>query len=82
MIDEIIFVRRHRWDVIGHDGDPIYDIENHFQVFPSQLSYVIAIDSDIWQQGDDTIIDIFQTLKDDLMQCSHDDLQSYIKEFE
>jgi hypothetical protein len=72
-IDEFIHVGRRKWDVVGHDEDPIYDMEGHFQLFPLQLSYEIAIDSDIWQQGDDIITDIFQTPKDDLMQCSHDD---------
>jgi hypothetical protein len=51
-------------------------------LFPSQLSYEIATDSDIWQQGDDIITDIFQTPKDDLMQCSHNDFWSYLEEFD
>jgi hypothetical protein len=37
-IDEFIHVGRHRWDVVGYDRDPIYDIESHFQVLPMQLS--------------------------------------------
>jgi hypothetical protein len=28
-IDEFIHVGRRRWDVIGYDMDPIYDIESH-----------------------------------------------------
>ena len=28
-IDEFIHVRKHNWDVIGYDGDPIYDIKGH-----------------------------------------------------
>jgi hypothetical protein len=31
-IDEFIHVGRRKWDVVGFDMDPIYDIENHFQV--------------------------------------------------
>jgi hypothetical protein len=34
-IDEFIHVGGRKWDVFGYDMDPIYDIENHFQVFPS-----------------------------------------------
>jgi hypothetical protein len=33
-IDELIHVGRRKWDVVGYDMDPIYDIENHFKVFP------------------------------------------------
>jgi hypothetical protein len=44
-IDEFIHVGRRKWDVIGHDEDPIYDIEGHFQLFPLQQPYVIATDS-------------------------------------
>jgi hypothetical protein len=68
--------------VVGNDEDPIYEVEGHFQLFPLQLSYEIAIDSDIWKQGDDIITDIFQTPKDDLMQFSHDDFWSYLDEFD
>jgi hypothetical protein len=45
-IDDFIHVGRHKWDVVGHDGDPIYNIEGHFQFFPLQQSYVIATDFD------------------------------------
>jgi hypothetical protein len=34
-IDEFIHVGRHKWDVIDFDMDPIYDIKNHSQIFPS-----------------------------------------------
>jgi hypothetical protein len=34
-IDEFIHVRRRKWDVFDYNMDPIYDIENHFQEFPS-----------------------------------------------
>jgi hypothetical protein len=37
-IDEFIHVGRRRWDVVGYDMDPIYDIESHFQVLPLRLS--------------------------------------------
>jgi hypothetical protein len=30
-IDKFIHVGKRKWDVIGYDGDPIYDIEGHFQ---------------------------------------------------
>jgi len=30
-IDDFIHVGRHKWDMIGHDGDPIYNIEGHFK---------------------------------------------------
>jgi hypothetical protein len=32
--DEFIHVGRRRWDIVGHDLDPIYDTESHFQLFP------------------------------------------------
>jgi hypothetical protein len=37
-IDEFIHVGKRKWDVIGYDGDPIYDIEDDFQKCPLQLS--------------------------------------------
>jgi hypothetical protein len=61
-IDEFIHVGRHKWDVVGYDMDPIYDIENHFQVFPLQLSQQVTLDFDQWQQGNDMITDTFQML--------------------
>jgi hypothetical protein len=36
--DEFIHVGRRRWDEVGYDMDPIYDIKSHLQVFPLQLS--------------------------------------------
>jgi ABC-type transporter Mla maintaining outer membrane lipid asymmetry ATPase subunit MlaF len=72
-IDEFIHVGRCKWDVIGHDGDPIFNIEDHFQLFLLQQPYVIAIDSDVWQQEDDMITDLFQPPKDELMKYSHND---------
>jgi hypothetical protein len=50
-IDEFIHVGKRKWDVIGYDGDPIYDIEGHFQKFPLQLSYEVTTNFDIWKQG-------------------------------
>jgi hypothetical protein len=37
-IDEFIHVGRRRWDIVGYDLDPIYDIEGHFQLLPLHLS--------------------------------------------
>jgi hypothetical protein len=48
-IDEFIHVGKHKWDVIGYDGDPIYDIEGHLQKFPLLLSYEVTNKFDIWQ---------------------------------
>jgi hypothetical protein len=45
-IDEFIHVGRRKWDVVGFDMDPIYDIENHFQVLPPHLSRQITFDFD------------------------------------
>jgi hypothetical protein len=46
-IDDFIHVGRHKWDVIGHDEDLIYDIEGHILLLPLQQPYVITIDLDI-----------------------------------
>jgi hypothetical protein len=46
-IDEFIHVGKRKYDAIGYNGDPIYDIEDHFQNFPLQLSYDIT-KFDIW----------------------------------
>jgi hypothetical protein len=43
-IDEFIHVGRRKWDMVGFDTDPIYDIENHSQLLPSQLSRQINVD--------------------------------------
>jgi hypothetical protein len=42
-------------------------------MFPLQLSYEVTNNFDMWQQGDGMVTYIFQTPKDDLVQCSHDD---------
>ena len=78
-IDEFIHVGRHKWDVIGSNEDPIYDMEGHFQVLPLQLSYEVTNDSDIWQQGNDIVTDIS---KGDLVLFSPDDFRSYIEYFD
>jgi hypothetical protein len=62
--------------------DPIYDIERHFQVFPSQLSRQVTFDFDQWQQGDDIITDIFQMPKVDLDPCFLDMFWSYLEYFD
>jgi hypothetical protein len=69
------------WDVIGSNEDRIYDIEGHFQKLPLQLSYEVT-NFDNWQQGDDIIIDTFQTPRDDLLLYSPDDFQSYLEDFD
>jgi len=48
-IDEFIHFGRHKWDAIRHDEYPIYDIEGHFQLFPSKQPYEIVTNSDAWQ---------------------------------
>jgi hypothetical protein len=45
-IDEFIHVGRSKWDAVGYDMDPIYNIENHFQVLPLQLSQWVALNFD------------------------------------
>jgi hypothetical protein len=80
-IDEFIHVGRCKWDVIGHDGDPIYDIEGHFQLFPLQQPYVIVTNPNVWQQEDDMITNFFQPPKDYLLQHSRENFWSYPGEF-
>jgi hypothetical protein len=79
-IDEFIHVGRHRWDVVGYDLDPIYDIEGRFQLFPLQLPQRIT--SDQWQQGDEVFTCSFQNTKDDLIPLSSDCFQSYLEMFD
>ena len=62
-IDEFMHVGRRRWDIVGYDMGPIYDIESHFQVFPLQLSQQIILHQ--WQQGDEIFTDAPQTPKVD-----------------
>jgi hypothetical protein len=77
-IDEFIHVGKHKWDVIGYDGDPIYDIEGHPQRFPLHLPHEVTNNFDIWQQEPDLI----QTPKDDLMLCFPNDFRSYLEDFD
>jgi hypothetical protein len=62
IIDEFIHSRRCKWDVIGHDEDPIYDIEGHLQ-----QPYLIATNSKFWHQGDDMIKYFFQPPRDEFL---------------
>jgi hypothetical protein len=80
-IGEFIHVGKRKWDVIGYDGDPIYDIEDHFQKLPLQLSYDITKFDD-WQKGDDMVTNLFQTPKDDLVLYSPNDFRSYLEDFD
>jgi hypothetical protein len=80
-IDEFIHVGRRKWDVIGSNEDPIYNIEGHFQKLPLQLSYEV-IGFDNWKQGDGMITILFQTHKDDLVLCSPNEFQSYLDDFD
>jgi hypothetical protein len=80
-IDEFIHVGRHKWDVIGSNEDPIYDIEGHFQEFPLQLSYEVT-NFENWRQGDGMITNLFQTLKDDLVIYSLSEFWLYLEDFD
>jgi hypothetical protein len=81
-IDEFIHVGKHKWDVIGYDRDPIYNIEGRFQRLPLPLSREVTNRLDIWQQGHDMVTNLFQTPKDDLMLCSPDHFRSYLEDFD
>jgi hypothetical protein len=81
-IDEFIHVGRDKWDVVVYDMEPTYDIENHFQVFPLQLSQQVNLDFDEWKQGDDTITDTFQAPRVDLVPYSPDHFRSYLEDFD
>jgi hypothetical protein len=80
-IDEFIHVGRRKWDVIGSNEDPIYDIEGHFQKFHLQLSYEVT-NFDNWKQGDGVITNHFQTPKDDLVLYCPSDFRSYLEDFD
>jgi hypothetical protein len=77
--DEFIHVGRRRWDAVGYDMDPIYDIKSHLQVLPLQLSQQ-ALDQ--WQQGDEIFTDAPQTPKVDQVQHLPDDFRSYLEAFD
>jgi hypothetical protein len=81
-IDEFIHIGKRKWDVIGYDGDPIYDIEGHFQMFPLQLSYEVTTNFDIWQQGDEVVANVSQAPKGELVLCSPNDFWSYLEDFD
>jgi hypothetical protein len=68
-INEFIHVGKRKWDVIGYNGDPIYNIEGHFQI-NKKFS--------IWQQEHDMIV---QTPKDDLILFSPNNFRSYLEDF-
>jgi hypothetical protein len=74
-IDEFIHVGRRRWDIVGYDTDPIYDIKGHLQTLPLQLPQQITFDQ--WQQGDEVFT--IQRTKDDPVPY---DFQSYLEDFD
>jgi hypothetical protein len=77
-IDEFIHVGRRRWDIVGYDLDPIYDIDGPFQRLPLHLSPEVTNNFDIWQQEPDLI----QKPKDDLVLCSPINFWSYLEDFD
>jgi hypothetical protein len=79
-IDEFIHVGRRRWDIVGYDMGPVYDIESHFQVLPLQLSQQITLHQ--WQQGDEVFTHTLQKPKDDLVPCFPDNFRSYLEDFD
>jgi hypothetical protein len=81
-IDKFIHIGRRKWDVIYHDRDLFYDIEGHFQLLPPKPPYVIVTNSEAWQCEDDMITDLFQPPRDDFVQHSRDDFQSYRGRFD
>jgi hypothetical protein len=81
-INEFIHVGRHKWDVIGSNEDPIYDMEGYLRVLPLQQSYGVPNNFDIWQQDDDIITKVFQAPKDDPLQYSPNDFQLYLEDFD
>jgi hypothetical protein len=78
--DEFIHVGRRRWDIVGYDMGPVYDIESHFQVLPLQLSQQIILHQ--WQQGDEIFTHTLQKPKDDPVPCFPDDFRSYLEDFD
>jgi hypothetical protein len=78
--DEFIHVGRRRWDIIGYDIGPVYDIETHFQVLPLQSSQQIILHQ--WQQGDEILTHTLQKPKDDPVPCFPDDFRSYLEDFD
>jgi hypothetical protein len=81
-IDEFIHVGKRKWDVIGYDGDPIYNIEGSFQKFPLPLSHEVTNKIYIWQRGHDVVTNLFHTPKDDLVLYSPKYFRSYLEDFD
>jgi hypothetical protein len=81
-IDESIHVGRRKWDVIGSDENPIYDMEGHFHLLSLQQSYDVRNNFDVWQQDDDIITDVSQAPKGDLALCSPNNFWSYLEDFD
>jgi hypothetical protein len=46
-IEQFVHFGKCKRGVIGYNGDLIYDIEDHFQIFPLQLSYQFTTNSNI-----------------------------------
>jgi hypothetical protein len=72
-IDEFIHVGRRKWDVIGSDVDPIYDMKGYLRMLPLQQSYDLPNNFDVWQQDNDIVKKVFEAPKYDPMQHSLDD---------
>jgi hypothetical protein len=78
--DEFIRVGRRRWDAVGYDMDPIYDIRSHLQVLPLQLSQQVTFHQ--WQQEDEFSTNAPQTPKVDQVPYLPDDFWSYLEAFD
>lgn len=83
-IDDFLHIGRHSWDIscFHFDGDPIYDTDEDFRVktaelLPLEHTSMYINDSSFGQQEDDMFIYLFQPPRNDSLQHSHDDLQSY-----
>jgi hypothetical protein len=74
-----IHVGKNKWDVIGYNEDPIYDIEGHSQRLPLPE---VNKKFDIWQQEHNMITNFIQTPKDDLILFSPNNFQSYLEDFD
>jgi hypothetical protein len=64
------------------DGDPIYNVEDchqrkNIELFPLEQPCVIDNDSYSWKHEDEMITYLFQPSRDDSLQHSHDDFQTY-----
>jgi hypothetical protein len=81
-IDEFIHVGIRKWDVTRHyfNGHPIYDIEGYFQLLSLEQPYVN--DLDVWKHEDEIITDLFQLLRDGILQQTHDDFLSHLEGFD